>query len=199
MLDGESVTSSDELQINDLVTFGSYPQTAKGEAAPIQWVVLHIEDDQVTLLSKYALDSQKYHNGNLRISWQNSKLYAWLNGTFYTTAFAPEEQRMLAMPVSLPTVEQATDMSLPLRICTSTAYAIRQGADPNKCIWWLSSDSGAYQVKNGDWWWSDTRTANCAPAVRETGKISKGGYQVNYSGKTVRPLIVIELDETYGK
>ena len=199
MLDGEPVASADELRINDLVTFGSYPQTAKGAEAPIQWVVLDIEDDQVTLLSKYALDSQKYHNGNLRISWQNSKLYAWLNRTFYTTAFTDEEQRMLAMPVSLPTVEQASEMSLSLRICTSTAYAIRQGADPNKCIWWLSSDSGAYQVKNGDWWWSDTRTANCAPAVRESGKISKGGFQVNYSGKTVRPLIVIELSETYGK
>ena len=199
MLNGEPVTSADELQTNDLVTFGSYPQTARGAAAPIQWIVLGIEDDQVTLLSKYALDSQKYHNGNLRISWQNSKLYAWLNSTFYDTAFAPEEQRMLAMPVSLPTVEQASNMSLSQRICTSTPYAIKHGADPKKCIWWLSSDSGAYQVKNGDWWWSDTRTANCAPAVRETGKIAKGGYQVNYSGKTVRPLVVIELEETYGK
>ena len=199
MLDGEPVASADDLQVLDVVTFGYYPQTAKGALGPIEWIVLDVDGDQVTLLSKYALDSQKYHNGNLRVSWQNSKLYAWLNSTFWDTAFVPAEQRMLTMPVTLPTVEQASSMPLSLRICTSTAYAIQQGADPKKCIWWLSSGSGEYQVKNGEWWWSDTRTANCASVVMANGQVAKAGYQVNYSGKTVRPLIVIEIDETNGK
>ena len=78
-----------------------------------------------------------------------------------------------------------------MRICQSTPYAIAQGANENRCIWWLSSFSGEYQIRTGWWWWSDTRSANCASAVKEDGSIAQSGYQVDYHGKTVRPMIVI--------
>ena len=78
-----------------------------------------------------------------------------------------------------------------IRIAKSTAYAVAQGGDPSHCIWWLCSSSGEYQIRDNDWWWSDTRTANCASAVLDNGKIGEAGYQVNYGGKTVRPVIII--------
>ena len=193
MFNGKAVTSAKSLQLYDVVTFGYYPQTVNGGYRPIEWIVIDVDGNQVKLLSKYALDSQRYHNGNLSVSWQNSALYAWLNSTFWRTAFVAEEQRMMPMPVTLPSVELAQSLPLSLRICTSTGYAIGQGADPNNCIWWLSSNSGAYQVQNGEWWWSDTRTANCAPAVLGNGRVATAGYQVNYRGRTVRPLIVVEF------
>ncbi len=188
---GSAVTSTDALRINDVVTFGSYPQGSYGDSAPIEWVVIGIEGNKVKLMSRYALDSRKYHDKNATITWQSSSLYSWLNSTFKDTAFTWEEQRMLVTPVTLPSVTEAKDMALTLRMCQSTPYAIAQGADPNRCIWWLSSFSGEYQIRINDWWWSDTRAANCASAVKEDGDIAQSGYQVNYSGKTVRPLIVL--------
>ena len=186
-----AVTSTASLRVNDIVTFGSYPQNKYGDPASIEWIVISIDGNRAKLLSRYALDSRQYHDRNSTVTWQGSTLYNWLNNTFKSTAFTTEEQQMLSMPVSLPSVKEAQDMSNELRICQSTPYAIAQGANENRCIWWLSSFSGEYQIRTGWWWWSDTRSANCASAVKEDGSIAQSGYQVDYHGKTVRPMIVI--------
>ena len=190
---GAFVTAASELRINDVVKFGNYPQNSYGDISEIEWVVIGIEGDKVKLLSKYALDSHKYHDSNSNVTWQGSSLYNWLNDTFKSKAFSLEEQKLLATPISLPSIKEAQDLPKSLRACQSTQYAIGQGADRNRCLWWLSSFSGEYQIQNNNWWWSDTRAANCASVVNETGEILQAGYQVNYSGKAVRPLIVIEL------
>ena len=132
--DGQALTSTDGLTLYDVVTFGRYPQSMSGDPVPIEWLVTGISGNRIRLLSRYALDSQKYHNGNLSVSWQKSKLYDWLNSTFLEAAFTAEEQKWLYAPVSLPSVTEANELPLYLRICESTGYAISQGADPNKCI-----------------------------------------------------------------
>ncbi len=188
-----AVTSADALRVNDIVTFGSYPQNRYSDVYDIEWIVISIDGNRVKLLSRYALDSRQYHDRNATVTWQGSSLYNWLNSTFKSTAFTADEQRMLALPVSLPSVKEAQNLTSAQRICQSTDYAIAQGANETRCIWWLSSFSGEYQIRIGNWWWSDTRPANCASAVKEDGSIAQSGYQVDYHGKTVRPMIVISF------
>lgn len=48
--------------IGDVVTFGGYPQTAKGnDNTPIEWLVLAREGHSALLLSRYGLDIQPFH------------------------------------------------------------------------------------------------------------------------------------------
>lgn len=80
----------------DTVTFGSYPQGAGGEAAPIEWTVLDIDDDgYCVLLSVYGLDAKPYNEAYEYTSWEKCTLRAWLNGEFFDTAFTPDEQAMI--------------------------------------------------------------------------------------------------------
>ena len=78
---------------DDIVTFGHYPQTAKGnDNTPIQWIVLEIRNGKAMLISKYGLDCQPYHKTKKKINWEKCSLRAWLNKDFLKKAFTKEEQ-----------------------------------------------------------------------------------------------------------
>ena len=186
---GRAVRSVDDVNLYDVVTFGSYPKSDRGGSAEIEWIVVAITDSRLKLLSRYALDSRQYHAANEAVSWESSSLYAWLNGDFRNTAFTAGEQRFLSAPVSLPTIEEARQLPEYIRMTESTAYAISRGADPNLCYWWLSSYNGPQQVSDRGKQW----TAYCASAVLDNGRILDPGFQVNYNGKAVRPIVEVNV------
>ena len=83
------------------VTFGSYEQdnNMSNGQEPIEWLVLENDGESLFLLSKYVLDAQPYSTAfNVQerkaypITWEQCSLRAWLNSTFYTTAFNAGEQ-----------------------------------------------------------------------------------------------------------
>lgn len=56
-------------------------------AEQIEWMVLAVEGDEALLLSKYALDTQPYHDVEVDITWEKCTLRTWLNETFLAAAF----------------------------------------------------------------------------------------------------------------
>ena len=79
---------------------------------PIRWLVLNYDeymagtDTELELLSELVLASYIYFNlsssdGN---SWESSYIREWANGTFYNSAFAAEEQEMIATSTVLNNV-----------------------------------------------------------------------------------------------
>ena len=77
----------------DTVTFGSYPQGAEGEIAPIEWTVLDVDEDgYCVLISVYGLDAKQYNEEWTEITWEDCTLRAWLNGEFCAAAFNEDEQ-----------------------------------------------------------------------------------------------------------
>lgn len=83
------------------ITFGAYEQDnkKKNEKEPIEWLVLENDGESLFVISKYVLDGQLYSNAYgehtwdaYPITWEHCHLRAWLNSTFLTTAFTPEEQ-----------------------------------------------------------------------------------------------------------
>ena len=189
---GRAVASASELSLYDVVTFGNYPQTSMGSEKPIQWYVVEKEGNKVTLLSVYALDSRKFHNKNEEVTFLGSDIFKWLNDDFKYRAFNDEETAVMASPVSLMGKEDAMRLPLTYRKTTSTDYAISQGADAKRCLWWVGDFSKTYEfVEYYGWWWYDTSLANCAYCVHDDGDIWE--YQVNFSGKAVRPMIVIQF------
>ena len=62
---------------------------------PIEWLILEKNDNQYLVISKYGLDSQKYHDQWEVVTWETCRLRVWLNQTFYSAAFNPAEQDMI--------------------------------------------------------------------------------------------------------
>lgn len=137
------------------IAFGRYPQASKNENAPIEWLVLKNDGSKALLISKYALDCQKYNTTDTSVTWETCTLRKWLNGTFISNAFSHEEQAMILSTttesadtkdrVFLLSEDEAWEYfsSDSTRQCQGTAYCYAQGADKvgenGNCGWWLRS------------------------------------------------------------
>ncbi|WP_201779742.1 DUF6273 domain-containing protein [Oxobacter pfennigii] len=88
----------------EIITFGTYPQTASGaDATPIKWRVLQNSGNELFILSEDILDCRRYHGRTMDITWydcvditwHDCDLRKWLNGEFYNTAFTAEEKKLI--------------------------------------------------------------------------------------------------------
>ena len=160
----------DRAKVGDYVFFGIYEQDndSSNGKEDIEWLVLAKNGNKTLVISKYALDCQQYNTSDTDVEWESCSLRKWLNGTFASSAFTSDEQRMIQNAtvtagenpsystspgdnttdkVFLLSIEEAekyfaTDES---RKCSPTAYAEAQGADTSSeatCYWWLRSPGG---------------------------------------------------------
>ena len=177
---GRTLTTSDDIRLYDVITFGNYPEAANGSAAPIRWVVIEKNGTKIRLLSEMALDYQRYQYPYGIMSWQFCTLNRWLNSTFRDAAFSSEEQSVLKNGVDLLGSVETRELPTDLRIASSTQYAVSRGADPSLCLWWLKD---TMMVDN---------TVFCASTVLADGEVVDDYFGVA-SSKAVRPVIEIDL------
>ena len=191
------------VQNGDIIRFGHYPQNSDNQKSPIEWLVLHVKEKEVLLISRYALDCKQYHHDDTSITWEKCALREWLNGDFIKSAFSEEEAEIILVSdiknddnpqyhteakggnntkdrvfcLSISEAEQyfGNDES---RKCKPTAYARQQGAYVRKdcCYWWLRSP-GHYQYN--------------ATGVDTDGALLLDGDYVNGDGSAVRPALRI--------
>lgn len=187
------------------VTFGRYPQDAKNVVTGIEWLVLKTEGSKALLLSKYALDCQRYNVENKAVvTWETCTLRKWLNETFIRTAFSVEEQRVT--------------MNATVTADKNPSYSTSPGNNTNDKVFLLSitevnryfsSDSarrcqgtaycyaqGASKASNGNcWWWlrSPGNYSNFAAIVLNYGSVSNTGNNVTIDSYAVRPALWIDL------
>ena len=191
------------IAVGQTVIFGSYEQdgdTENGKEA-IEWIVLDIQDGRALVISKYALDCQKYHTYYENVTWETCSLRQWLNDDFINAAFSEDEQTMIptvTVPsdyynatqdqIFLLSVEEANQYfsSNLERACKITDYTRMQGAYTSStsaagvcCRWFLRSTGS-----------SQTRVA----LVTSDGSISQSGNYVNYENDAVRPALWIDLN-----
>lgn len=187
--DGKQVFSADALSPFDVVTFGRYPQSSLGDEAPIEWYVVQVDGNKAQLISQYCLDSLQFHGKNEEISFRNSSLFQWLNAEFKNRAFSAEERTMLAREILLPDKAEVFRL-LPetYRRATGTDYAVANGYEDLKNIWWCGEFSRTTYTY--DAW--DVTEHNCAFAVIGDGS-DVWDFQVDFRGKGVRPMIVIQF------
>ena len=79
---------------NNEMTFGSYIQNGNSKS-PIECIVLEDNGNELTLLSKYILDTVAYDENGEKGEWAECSLRTWLNDTFYNEAFTDEEKAKL--------------------------------------------------------------------------------------------------------
>ena len=198
--------SSDSLAFKTVI-FGQYEQDNNLENGPepIEWIVLDEQEGKSLLLSRFGLDSQRYHESKESISWENSTLRNWLNSVFYQGAFSTEDQNLILLTSvdnssaqgnpEWKTVGRNTQDRIFLlswaeaetyfhsaeeRKTERTAFAQANGVSTDfegYCWWWLRS-SGQYQ--------------NTAALIANGGV--PGQQTVNRSVYAVRPAMWVKTD-----
>lgn len=212
--DTSNTLSLSECEVGEYIKFGAYEQdnnTSNGKEE-IEWLILDIQGNEALVISKYALDCQRYNNKYETVTWETCPLREWLNNYFINSAFSSEEQAII------PTVtvsaeknpEYGTDAgnttqdkvfllsitetkkyltSRDARMCVPTVYAVEQGA--------YVSDS--YSTgRTTCWWWLRTPGSDpdqtSAANVADDGTFFNVGKQVHASDRAVRPALWITLD-----
>ncbi len=193
---GTALKRTPSVKVKDIVTFGKYEQdnNKRNGTESIQWIVLDVQDDRALLLSRYALDSVRYHSSYVDVDWEDCTLRSWLNDTFLYEAFSADERRRI-LPTNNGYGYSSTSDSVFLlsvgeiysylpsareRTCSLTSYAISMGAVERNGV--------------AQWWWtrSPGTASGQATFINFEGD-SYSAYVNNYS-LTVRPAIWISLD-----
>ena len=200
--------------VGGTVFFGSYEQdnNESNGKENIEWLVLAKEGNKALLISKYALDCQKYNTLSTSVKWETCSLRKWMNGAFLSAAFSSEEQNSIIS--SLVTADKnpsnalispgntTTDKIFLLSItevnkyfssdearkCAPTDYATAQGA--------YITDSYKTGGKATCWWWlrSPGHGSHFAANVNCGGSVKYAGYGVDYDDGAVRPALWITIE-----
>lgn len=146
------------------LTMGVYEQDADDQNGPepIEWLVLDERDGMKLLISRYGLDAMAFHDTLRDVTWADSSLREWLNGTFLDAAFTDDE-RAAIVEVALDNPSnpehgtqgggETTDRIFLLssaeaaqyfpgdadRLVEATPAAVAHGAIvvEGRCMWWL--------------------------------------------------------------
>lgn len=87
-------SSSVSYEVGDIVTFGKYEQdnNESNGKEDIEWKVLDKNGDLYLLISNKILDNMQYSVTYGFITYANSTVRKFLNGTFYNSAFSASEK-----------------------------------------------------------------------------------------------------------
>ena len=187
------------------IAFGRYPQASNNESALIEWLVLKNDGSKALLISKYALDCQRYNTSGRDVTWETCTLRRWLNGSFINSAFSAEEQKQILHTTvtadrnpssNTDPGNNTTDKVFLLsraecsqylvlcdaRSCEGTAYCFAQGAAQQDvyggCRWWLRSPADY---------------SGCVICVNDNGMYASAGCSTFSDGITVRPALWVNL------
>ena len=179
-----STAERDGINVNDLIAFGSFPQSSASDVAePIEWRVLGRSAAAVLLLSDRILDCRRYHSELVETTWRDSDLRAWLNSEFFGSAFGEDEHERI-LPTScgnngdgtpdtvdrvfllsvheVRTLTALTPDARPRRAAIGTVFARLPRVDGCRLYVYDKGVERDYITANGvrqgcSWWWTRTQ------------------------------------------
>ena len=198
------------ITVGSIITLGRYEQSDTSARTPIEWIVLDIDGQNATLISKYSPEVMAYNDERVNITWGNCSLRAWLNGAFLESAFTLEEQaRILTTRVTTPIMDPVTGEEHPgetldkvYLLSDDEAERYFASDEERKCLptGKAFSDNKRYWGRVFDMpaechWWlrSPGDSADCAAAVIDNGDILYEGWHVDSDDVAVRPVITLRL------
>lgn len=196
-------------RVGEIIKLGSYEQDGLSGADAIEWKVLGFEDGRALLLSRYALEAKPFHDSDGSVTWEESSLRAWLNGSFYDSAFSDSEKARIhevlnsnpdnpvsgtasgndtqdkIFLLSISEVEQYLPRDF-FRRCSATDHAKENGVDIR-----VYADKSNGNIR----WWlrSQGFSAENISIVTPYGIIFRKGYSANDDSIAVRPALWLDL------
>lgn len=140
---------------------------------PIRWRVLQCNGSTLFVLADRGLDQKYFHENSEQSVWETCSLRAWLNDSFFHTAFQEEEQRAIAPnriangedrdtidSVYLLSAEEASNLSYGFCESGSVSSQSRRMATSDyanrKQPWVSSSDNFQWWLRTTKFWsWMD--------------------------------------------
>ena len=162
----------------------------RSKYAPIEWIVVKRDTENVILIAKHCLTAMAYDSQTTNVDWRKCGLNNWLNSTFYDYAFSNNEKECIITNASLKSnvyIFDETEISKylttnELKIAKATDYAVSQGiqiAENGNSCWWIRKSA-----KNGKLY-----------PILSTGEKGDSLYAANdFVG--VRPVIEVKIDLT---
>ena len=95
--------------VGTTVTFGKFETNCDfNTTEDMEWIVVKKEGDKVLLLSKMSLIAMSYggYGQESYVSWKNSEVRNYLNGTFYYDCFTDAERNLIASTTNIPLDEE---------------------------------------------------------------------------------------------
>ena len=193
------------LAVGDIVLFGSYEQdndTENGKEE-IEWIVLDVQEGKALLISRYALDCQKYNSARTDITWEECTLRSWLNETFLNEAFSAEEREQIQISKvtagknpSYSTVPRNDTMDQVFLLSINEANQYFAANSARQCIPTAYAEMNGCYVDsyNGTcWWWlrSPGNYTKYAADVLVDGSVNGDGTGVVNDDGAVRPVLWI--------
>lgn len=207
-------------QTNNSEQFGNHPyRYFKWER--IRWRVLSNDGKTLYVMADTGLDCQSYHDIGTAVTWKDSYLRKWLNGSFYRTAFdSSEREAIVSQEVDNAAYADSgsTDLSvtndhlyiLSLPEMSDVSYGFpSEVQNPSPCRQIQASDyafaMGARlgaQDGTGEqccWWWlrspatGEENAFRYAALMNHTGAFSMYGLVEN-PYRAVVPVLHISLD-----
>ena len=195
--------------VGSTVFFGHYEQdnkTSNGKE-DIEWIVLARHSDRILVISRYALDNQKYNTSRKSVTWKTCSLRKWLNGTFLNTAFSKSERAMIpSVSVSAdvnPSYRtnpgsSTTDKVFLLSIKEKNNYLVSEMKSACNCKPTAYCASKLKEVTGVVPWWLRTPGSESNSALAAGSEMiwfyENFGPLVDSTNMTVRPALWIKLD-----
>lgn len=183
------------------LAFGRYEQDGNPDNGPepVEWIVLDAEEDRVLLLSRFCLETRKFHHARVTVRWDGCDLREWMNGEMLEALFT-ESERAAVLETPLKALKHPrfhtdpggdTEDRLFLLSYQEAEQYFPEKADRMAYATPYAASQGAYlNAKTGTcgWW---TRTTGHSPddecRISSEGKFVN--YAVNYRKDTVRPAL----------
>jgi len=123
------------------VSFGNY----RGHT---EWLVIAVEDDRTLLLSKDCVDFRAFDSKSANVSWENSDINTWLNGTYYKQTFSKKEKDLISDDGVFLLSADEVNQYFYIYLANTISCIVRDEND-EKVSWWLRTTDparGAYAV-----------------------------------------------------
>jgi hypothetical protein len=185
----------------DTVFFGRYNTSNRRPGKErLEWIVMHVEDNQVCLLSKQGIAGSEYHKHHKPTTWASSSLRERLNSAEFTSIFSTDEKdRMVTRDGDLITLLTPSEASVVFatnkqRELDITDAAKDAGTNVNEMSKANDWDMKGYRTS---WWWlrgENTVPDIYGPLVTMDGEIETDTKVVNKPSGAIRPVIWVEVE-----
>lgn len=190
------------IESGDSVKFGQWPLKADGTVYPIEWTVLDIAEDDILLVSKYAIDAYKYglSDEDPAVNWEESGIRVWLNGYFYFRAFNNEEKKLISRHIIADSGKNGYSVydNIFLLSITEAEKYFKTDEDRKAFVTPYSVKQGIYVRKKSytAWWWL-RNTGKMSPLfaafVGADGDLHTGGNYMDIVHGGVRPAFYMKM------